>query len=69
MGRCRAAKSRMRAKTIVLGVALATAVVGTAHAADQILLRAREGAAAMLRGQYDRAVALYDEALGTADGP
>lgn len=67
MGRCRAAKSRISAKTIVLGVALATAVIGTAHAADQILLRAREGAAAMLRGQYDRAVALYDEALGTPD--
>ena len=35
----------------------------TAHAEDKTLLRAREGAAALMRGQYDKAVAAYDEAL------
>ena len=30
---------------------------------DKTLLRAREGAAALMRGQYDKAVASYDEAL------
>ena len=43
------------------------AVVPPARAEDQVLLRAREGAAAMIRGQFDRAVALYDEALATPD--
>jgi len=57
----------MRAKIVFLGAVVATVAVGAAQAADQVLLRAREGAAAMLRGQYDRAVALYDEALGTPD--
>jgi len=32
-------------------------------AEDVTLLRAREGAAALMRGQYDKAVAAYDEAL------
>ena len=32
-------------------------------AEDKTLLRAREGAAALMRGQYDKAVAAYDEAL------
>ena len=34
---------------------------------DVTLLRAREGAAALLRGQYDKAVAAYDEALKTPE--
>src|SRR5262245_66513199 len=35
-----------------------------AHAEeDKTLLRAREGAAALMRGQYDKAIASYDEAL------
>jgi tetratricopeptide (TPR) repeat protein len=34
-----------------------------ALAEDVTLLRAREGAAALMRGQYDKAVAAYDEAL------
>ncbi|MDJ0514371.1 MAG: tetratricopeptide repeat protein [Methyloceanibacter sp.] len=67
MGRKRASQTRLNAKTLLLGAALATAGVGVAQAADQVLLRAREGTAAMLRGQYDQAVALYDEALGTPD--
>ena len=32
-------------------------------AEDVTLLRAREGAAALMRGQYDKAIASYDEAL------
>jgi tetratricopeptide (TPR) repeat protein len=34
-----------------------------ALAEDTTLLRAREGAAALIRGQYDKAIAAYDEAL------
>jgi hypothetical protein len=34
-----------------------------AHASDETLLRAREGTAALLRGQYEKAVAGYDDAL------
>jgi tetratricopeptide (TPR) repeat protein len=34
-----------------------------AMAEDVTLLRAREGAAALMRGQYDKAIASYDEAL------
>jgi tetratricopeptide (TPR) repeat protein len=46
---------------ILLLVALAS---GAAYAEeDKTLLRAREGAAALMRGQYDKAVAAYDEAL------
>ncbi|MGH6734683.1 MAG: tetratricopeptide repeat protein [Methyloceanibacter sp.] len=51
---------------ILVLAALATGAAGT-RAEDQVLLRAREGAAAMIRGQFDRAVALYDEALATPD--
>ena len=36
-------------------------------AEDVTLLRAREGAAALLRGQYDKAVAAYDEALSNPE--
>src|SRR5680860_92272 len=53
---------------ICLTLAAATiASMGLAHAEDQVLLRAREGAAAMIRGQFERAVSLYDEALATPD--
>lgn len=40
---------------------------GGAFADDVTLLRAREGAAALLRGQYDKAVAAYDEALSNPE--
>ena len=36
------------------------------RAEDVTLLRAREGAAALMRGQYDKAVTTYDEALTDA---
>ena len=67
MGRNRPSQNRLRIKTLLLGAAFVAAAAGMAEAADQVLLRAREGAAAMLRGQNDRAVALYDEAIGTPD--
>lgn len=38
-----------------------------AQAQDTILLRAREGAAALMRGQYDKAIATYDEALAAPE--
>ena len=38
-----------------------------AGAEDVTLLRAREGAAALLRGQYDKALAAYDEALSNPE--
>jgi len=47
----------------LLAVLLAIATGVSAHAEDKTLLRAREGAAALMRGQYDKAVAAYDEAL------
>ena len=63
-----AAMARFRPKSsLSLAVALAIGLAGSAMAEDQVLLRAREGAAAMIRGQFDRAVALYDEALATPD--
>jgi tetratricopeptide (TPR) repeat protein len=46
---------------------LAVVVAWPARGEDQVLLRAREGAAAMIRGQFDKAVTLYDEALATPD--
>jgi len=46
---------------------LTVAVGGQAVAEDVILLRAREGAAALMRGQYDKAIASYDEALSTPE--
>jgi tetratricopeptide (TPR) repeat protein len=39
------------------------AAASPTRAEDVTLLRAREGAAALLRGQYEKAVASYDEAL------
>jgi len=47
----------------LLAVLLIIATGVAAHAEDKTLLRAREGAAALMRGQYDKAVAAYDEAL------
>src|SRR5215470_15253023 len=39
-----------------------------AHAEeDKTLLRAREGAAALMRGQYDKAIASYDQALAAPE--
>jgi tetratricopeptide (TPR) repeat protein len=47
-----------------LATLLVAAGLGTpAFAEDVTLLRAREGAAALMRGQYDKAIAFYDEAL------
>ncbi|MGH6864830.1 MAG: tetratricopeptide repeat protein [Methyloceanibacter sp.] len=58
----------MRASTGLILAAFLTLGAGLpAHAEDQTLLRAREGAAAMIRGQYDKAVTLYDEALATPE--
>jgi tetratricopeptide (TPR) repeat protein len=49
------------------GRLLLAAFLGSAASAalaeDTTLLRAREGAAALMRGQYDKAIASYDEAL------
>ena len=56
--------SRLRIFGLVL---VLFAAAGQARAEDVTLLRAREGAAALLRGQYDKAVASYDEALQTPD--
>ena len=47
----------------LLAAVLAAGASADAVAEDVILLRAREGAAALMRGQYDKAVASYDEAL------
>ena len=47
----------------LLAAVLAAGAGADAVAEDVILLRAREGAAALMRGQYDKAVASYDEAL------
>jgi len=47
----------------LLAAVLAAGAGAEAVAEDVILLRAREGAAALMRGQYDKAVASYDEAL------
>ena len=47
----------------LLAAVLAVGAGAEAVAEDVILLRAREGAAALMRGQYDKAVAAYDEAL------
>ena len=47
---------------LIIGFLAAGAGVSLA-AADKALLHAREGAAALLRGKYDRAIASYSEAL------
>jgi tetratricopeptide (TPR) repeat protein len=48
-------------------VLVLVAGAGVASAEDVTLLRAREGAAALIRGQYDKAVAAYDEALSNPE--
>jgi tetratricopeptide (TPR) repeat protein len=48
---------------LVAGLAAASA----ASAQDKTLLRAREGAAALMRGQNERAVTIYDEILRDAE--
>jgi tetratricopeptide (TPR) repeat protein len=52
---------------LIFAAVLTVAVAGSAWAEDKTLLRAREGAAAMFRGQFEKAVALYDEALSTPE--
>jgi tetratricopeptide (TPR) repeat protein len=47
----------------LLAVLVAAGTGVEALAEDKTLLRAREGAAALMRGQYDKAIASYDEAL------
>jgi len=47
----------------LLAAVLTAGAGAEAVAEDLTLLRAREGAAALMRGQYDKAVASYDEAL------
>ncbi len=56
-----------RTSICLIFAATLTAAAGVAYAEDQTLLRAREGAAAMFRGQFEKAVTLYDEALSTPD--
>jgi tetratricopeptide (TPR) repeat protein len=57
-----------RRRFTLLGPALVLIVAATqAGAEDVTLLRAREGAAALLRGQYDKALAAYDEALSNPE--
>lgn len=46
-----------------LAALLAAGPCVSSWAEDVTLLRAREGAAALMRGQYDKAIAFYDEAL------
>lgn len=54
--------------TILISAALLAVVLGTpSWAEDKTLLRAREGAAALMRGQYDKAIAFYDDALQSPD--
>jgi tetratricopeptide (TPR) repeat protein len=48
---------------LALLVAAAAGTEAHAQSEDNTLLRAREGAAALMRGQYDKAIASYDEAL------
>jgi len=47
----------------LIAACLAAGTSVQAMAEDVTLLRAREGAAALMRGQYDKAIASYDEAL------
>ncbi|MBM3544416.1 MAG: tetratricopeptide repeat protein [Alphaproteobacteria bacterium] len=59
-----AAMASFRAKFCLILAGLLVAGTGAfAQSEDKTLLRAREGAAALMRGQYDRAIASYDEAL------
>lgn len=59
-----AAMASLRAKIcLILASVLIAGTDAGAQSRDQTLLRAREGAAALMRGQYDKAIASYDEAL------
>ncbi len=54
----------LRAKIcLILASVLIAGTDAGAQSGDQTLLRAREGAAALMRGQYDKAIVSYDEAL------
>ncbi len=59
--------TRSRGKICGLVLTLLAATGQAAVGEDVTLLRAREGAAALLRGQYDKAIASYDEALKTPE--
>ena len=62
------AMPRPRAVTFLLaGLLAGLAAASVASAQDKTLLRAREGAAAMMRGQNERAVTIYDEILREGD--
>ena len=52
---------------LILAALLAAGLGAPSWAEDRTLLRAREGAAALMRGQYDKAIASYDEALQAPD--
>ncbi|MGH6793316.1 MAG: tetratricopeptide repeat protein, partial [Methyloceanibacter sp.] len=59
-----AAMASLRAKIcLILAGLLVAGADAHAQSGDKTLLRAREGAAALMRGQYDKAIASYDEAL------
>src|SRR4030095_12334544 len=55
--------NRSQFRLCLLLSALLAGAAPSARAEDLTLLRAREAAAAMIRGQYDKAIATYDEAL------
>lgn len=58
------ALSRPRAALCLLAGLLACLMLpAAAYAQDKTLLRAREGAAALMRGQNERAITIYDEIL------
>jgi tetratricopeptide (TPR) repeat protein len=61
----------MHTAKLTIGWLVAALVVAGAGlqalAEDVTLLRAREGAAALMRGQYDKAIASYDEALSAPE--
>jgi tetratricopeptide (TPR) repeat protein len=58
--------SRLKLQCLVL-VVVALAPLSAGAEEDQTLLRAREGAAALMRGAYEKAIASYDEALTAPD--
>ena len=51
----------------LLAAVLVAGAGAEAMAEDVTLLRAREGAAALMRGQYDKAIAAYNEALAAPE--